>query len=569
MIACPKICSPRLVPVAGGALRLLACASPLVVALSAVFGAAVPAQKLFTTGFESGTRAVLADGSTAAAGKAANKLTGTEAGWEWATRFTGGDATDILGGFSFQYGELPGGCEFEAIDQTASFTNGRSLAKSADGTYRIFNAIGAPDWVEYKFTVPSDAPGVNRSFKIKVNYHFAASRGKYQLRVYPGSSTTGTLLTHDSGLQDTDTFRTSAGFVETEYAEAITLAAGVQHRLRFTCSGRNVDSSDFDLGVATFSLVPVPVPAYANIEADPVNAANKVLRFCLKYPEVTPEHNKGRVEANINGNDPDLEEVTSIVKIYIPSKGWEQLRTGAHSIGWITLQEFWTNPIVGGGDTAQNFRISLGIKNDLATNHLYWTLESDESAGAKDKPLPDPDGAGDATAEVSGQEYHVEDTLGRGYYVEPMFDRWALLVTHYKKSDPSTGTGANKGKSGTFRAKIIYYNNSRVRVTRDLFSHVGTIATCHPNPQPYLYKMVGGQWVGDPAPVGYTPQRDGLKVHDQNTGLTKHQPLKLYADGATIDFARKAVGGGDLSIYWDDWVYYAGDKYDFADTLFP
>jgi hypothetical protein len=148
----------------------------------------------------------------------------------------------------------------------------------------------------------------------------------------------------------------------------------------------------------------------------------------------------------------------------------------------------------------QNFRIGLGIhKAAGAGQPLYWHAGSDEA------------GSG-------GETFWSQNYSTAGFRPSDIIGQWVTLVMYYKKGNASTGR---------FKVKIIKADGSAQEV------------------------ISVSNWTYHPTDS------------NQNTGLTNHNPHKMYADDSIFDYIRNNTSGGNGAaiIYWDDWEYYEGDAY--------
>jgi hypothetical protein len=258
--------------------------------------------------------------------------------------------------------------------------------------------------------------------------------------------------------------------------------------------------NDARLGNFNFQIQSATGGATATLVNDPTGSGRgKVLRYWMQ----TPNDIKGRIQSNIYGSAPDLNEVTSAVKMYFhPDLGvLEDYDTG---FSWFTLQEIWTNPT-----WTNDLRVSIDLARKStaeypnATDHkLYW-----HARGSINSP-----GTTFWRAETFG-------TDGHGIWVSDILGQWVTLVTYFKKGDETTGK---------FKAKIIKANGTIMQ----LFDFTGR--TTHPDP-----------------------------ATGKQTGFTHHNTFKMYADKNTFNYVRNNTQGGNGAsiIYWDDWEYYEGDAY--------
>jgi hypothetical protein len=150
----------------------------------------------------------------------------------------------------------------------------------------------------------------------------------------------------------------------------------------------------------------------------------------------------------------------------------------------------------------KNFRISLSLgKRAGEGQKLHWGLHSDEAG-------------------KNGETFFELESDERGLWASDVLSEWITVVMHYKKGDAMTGR---------IRVKIVHADGTE----QELFDQ--TAWTMHPS---------------------YAPEK---------TGLTHHNPMKLYTGEKTVDFIRTHAPSRAAIIYWDDWEYWEGDAYsDFA-----
>jgi hypothetical protein len=264
--------------------------------------------------------------------------------------------------------------------------------------------------------------------------------------------------------------------------------------------------NDARLGNYSIQLQSATDGATATIINDPTGSnRGKVMQFWGKFPDTPAE--KLRVQGNVYGNPTDFNEVTSAVKMYLhPNLG--ALESKPEAFGWFTLQEWFTNPIFDGRIT--NFALGLELaKNAGVGQKLYWRLHTryagSNTAGPEiwDKNTSGSDGATPKWA---------SDVLGQ----------WVTLVMYHKKGNETTG-----------------------RIKLKLIKADGTVVE--------LFNVTDWTYKPDPQDAG----------HNQNVGMTHHNPFKLYTGDEAIDWIRNNSQGGNGAaiIYWDDWSYFEGDAY--------
>jgi hypothetical protein len=255
------------------------------------------------------------------------------------------------------------------------------------------------------------------------------------------------------------------------------------------------------LGYFNFQIHSDTNGATATLVDDPTGSGRgKVLRYWMQ----TPNNIKGRVQSNLYGNAPDLNEVTSVVKVYFhPDLG--VLENYDKGFAWFTLQEIWTNP-----SWKNDLRVSLDLARkpsakypNKADHKLYWHARAS---------LNPPANTVFWIAETFG-------TDGGGVWISDILGQWVTLVTYFKKGEETTGK---------FKAKIIKGDGTIMQ----LFDFTGR--TTHPD-----------------------------AASGKQTGFTHHNTFKLYSDKETLNFVRNNTQGGNGAsiIYWDDWEYYEGDAY--------
>jgi len=117
---------------------------------------------------------------------------------------------------------------------------------------------------------------------------------------------------------------------------------------------------------------------YARIVADPVNANNNVLNFCLKnYWLTTDAQEKGRIQLELYSIQPGYKEFYQSVRTYF-STDFNALKIYQDSIGWLTLGEFWNNEWW--GNKPNGFRISVNIHKDSGYGkNLYFAITAEDS----------------------------------------------------------------------------------------------------------------------------------------------------------------------------------------------
>ena len=225
--------------------------------------------------------------------------------------------------------------------------------------------------------------------------------------------------------------------------------------------------------------------AHARIIDDPTGSnRGKVLEFWLRYPSPV----KGRIQTNVYGNPPDLNEVTSITKMYLPKTLGEALKTMPEQLTWFTLQENWNNPSWGGGGTELEPRIAFGISKLAGVGRkLFWHAYFQDAKGGR---------------EALHWRYNTYD---RAMWVDDILGQWVTLLMYHKNGNATTGR---------YRVKVIKADGSE----QELFNV--TNWTMHP--------------------------RNGKN----QTGLTHHNPHKLYTSKATVNHIRENTTEKAAVIYW-------------------
>ncbi len=264
-------------------------------------------------------------------------------------------------------------------------------------------------------------------------------------------------------------------------------------------------NEDPRLGNFGFNLDTTGNGAHISIIDDPTRSGQgKVMRFYLQYGSSI----KGRVQTNVYGNAVDMNEVTSVVKMYI-HPDMAVLKNMPEAIDWLTIQELWTNAVWGA--KGENFRMTLGLaKKSGSGQELYFQLHADEA------------GTGGETF------WSCQTTPGYSKTTNPAnlncnptgtkvpIGEWFTLTTYYKKGVQTTGR---------LKAKITLAD--------------GTV-------QP-LFDLTG--WTMHPTDVS------------RQTGLTQHNPHKMYTNLTIVDYVRTHTPSQAMIIYWDDWRYFEGDAY--------
>lgn len=259
--------------------------------------------------------------------------------------------------------------------------------------------------------------------------------------------------------------------------------------------------------------------------------------------------NKGRVEVNYGGanNENQLNEATSVVKLFIPAD-WQSLEQKDDTLRWLTIQEFWSNFNNVGGDEAQNFRITIGLNKAAAVGSpLFWTVKCDEAGGGASGTPPGP---------ILGETIWESDTQAQGVFLDNnVYGKWITLVSYYLKSTTVdhyvhpivlvNGKPVIQQGNGRFRLKAIYADGTQ----QELFDIAG-------------HTRHGTEYVNNDKNAGV--QRAPF---NNDKGLTKHNPMKLYTHNSNIDFMRNLDPVNFtkvLSMLWDDWELYQGNFYDAA-----
>lgn len=114
------------------------------------------------------------------------------------------------------------------------------------------------------------------------------------------------------------------------------------------------------------------------IAADPINPANKTLRFVLREPYAASEgETKGRVQLDFYSLTPGIREFRQSVRGYL-SADFRKLESYPSKITWLTLAEYWNNEWFVAGEP-YGFRITVGIgKPSSATQPLNLFVEAQD-----------------------------------------------------------------------------------------------------------------------------------------------------------------------------------------------
>ncbi len=113
---------------------------------------------------------------------------------------------------------------------------------------------------------------------------------------------------------------------------------------------------------------------YARIDTDPVNSANKVLKYYLK----TPDASVGRIQSDLYGNT-NLTEVYYKFRMYF-HPDMQKLESYPGTVNWLTIAEFWNEK-----DWENDpfpFRITLGLRKESGTGKvLHFKVQGEEKTG--------------------------------------------------------------------------------------------------------------------------------------------------------------------------------------------
>jgi hypothetical protein len=113
---------------------------------------------------------------------------------------------------------------------------------------------------------------------------------------------------------------------------------------------------------------------YALIVDDPTNPGNKVLKFWLNMPNVM-ENNiriKGRIQANIYGNT-NISEMSHTSRVYL-HPDFDYLKSAGSTIGWLTLYEYWNNPVWLGDPYPFRITININKITEGPVESLYFQV---------------------------------------------------------------------------------------------------------------------------------------------------------------------------------------------------
>lgn len=114
---------------------------------------------------------------------------------------------------------------------------------------------------------------------------------------------------------------------------------------------------------------------FAKIVPEPGNPQNHVLWFWLNEPNVGGS--KGRIQANIYGGEPGLNEFYQSVRIFLP-EDFNAVRNFPDDIHWLTIAEFW-NDITWSQSVPYGFRVTLGFGKPVAAeSDLYFILDGQD-----------------------------------------------------------------------------------------------------------------------------------------------------------------------------------------------
>jgi hypothetical protein len=157
---------------------------------------------------------------------------------------------------------------------------------------------------------------------------------------------------------------------------------------------------------------------YAKIIPEPGNPSNHVLLFWLDAPNV--EGNKGRIQANIYGNN-GIYEFYQSVRVYLHDD-FNTVKKFPKKISWLTIAEFWNN-ITWSKSVPYRFRITLGIGKPVESeSDLFFILD------AQDCQLFE-DGGQKYTTIWSETNKNVKVPVGI----------WFTLNLYYKEGNNETG----------------------------------------------------------------------------------------------------------------------------------
>ena len=174
---------------------------------------------------------------------------------------------------------------------------------------------------------------------------------------------------------------------------------------------------------------------YAKIVDDPTGAGQgRVLKYWMKNAlrPTSPGRFKGRIQVNMVKGSTKFDEMTSCMKVFL-HPNFRVLEQREKRLSWLTLQEYWTNPVW--GKKIPHFRITLDIHKKAGIGErFYWHLGS--------------------TRTVRHIRYWEADTHDQGIRVP--IGEWFTLSVYYKQGDAT---------SGRFRVRITYADGTE----RELF----------------------------------------------------------------------------------------------------
>lgn len=153
---------------------------------------------------------------------------------------------------------------------------------------------------------------------------------------------------------------------------------------------------------------------YAKIITDPADPANKVLHYWLGEAYIPYGTNKlkGRIQATIDANS--LYEFKMKHKLFLP-EDMRTLTTTSESFRWLTIQEFWNDPV----ESSYPFRISVNIIKPDSGPELRFAV-----AGQTKR----------SNEEAWDDVWRSEDTT-----LSIPIGEWITLETYFKEGNASTG----------------------------------------------------------------------------------------------------------------------------------